>query len=193
MSDLLNSLTDEALLLMYAADELPSSDRAEVDRRLIASSELRAQLDQLRHLNGAVMSAIDSLDRADGITTDLASSRRVAREIRRHQTELAVRPAQSAPNPRRNLAWLTYPAAAAAAIAFVLLGLWGVGAFDSMIKVVVPPDQITRVQPRVDPDQHRDTILAELIGSFDSTRSAGDEESLRMRFSSDEDDRGLFF
>jgi len=48
MPSLLPNLTNESILVMYLAGELPEEDRAEVERLLTIDAVLRGQLDELQ-------------------------------------------------------------------------------------------------------------------------------------------------
>ena len=165
MSSLLHKLgSNEAILLMYLADELPREDRAEVERMVSADAGLRADLDRLRgvdELLAGAMSADGGMSRA----ADEMAVRRVLREMKRHQTELALRPQPAPPSTGRALPIWTYPIAAAAAALFMFIGLWGMGVieFDP-----VPGNGMARVEPGFVPDGGGDEemIASEAPGEF---------------------------
>src|SRR5687768_3642108 len=130
MSSLLHNLgSNEAILLMYLADELPREDRAEVERMLSSDAGLRAELDRLRGVDEMLSAAI-SADGSMSRAADQMAVRRVLREMKRHQTELALRPTPAAPTQERILPLWTVPFAAAAAALFLFIGLWGLGVIE---------------------------------------------------------------
>ena len=130
MSSLLHNLgSNEAVLLMYLADELPREDRAEVERMLSSDAALRADLDRLRGVD-EMLSAATSADGSMSRAANEMAVRRVLREMKRHQTELALRPVPAAPTPQRILPLWTVPFAAAAAALFLFIGLWGFGVIE---------------------------------------------------------------
>ena len=130
MSSLLHNLgSNEAILLMYLADELPREDRAEVERMLSSDAALRADLDRLRGVD-EMLSAATSADGSMSRAANEMAVRRVLREMKRHQTELALRPVPAAPTPQRILPLWTVPFAAAAAALFLFIGLWGFGVIE---------------------------------------------------------------
>jgi len=125
MKSLLNQLeNDEAILLMYVADELPASDRAEVDRRLTAEPALQEQLDSIRGLQDFTVSSLREIDgqRAAGHG---AGTRQVVRTIQRWN---AGRARERAAQPQKQAFRLHIPSwaypLAAAAIIVVAFGLW---------------------------------------------------------------------
>ncbi|HEX2972573.1 MAG TPA: hypothetical protein VHP11_09580 [Tepidisphaeraceae bacterium] len=130
MASLLEKLGDnQAILLMYLAEELPPQERAQVDQMLAADPSLRAELDQLLALQDFVAETLDGAETPIDIRSEEAAIRRVVREMRRHQVELLTRPIDLPAQTRRWPRW-AYSAAAAAAVVFMLIGLWGIGAFD---------------------------------------------------------------
>src|SRR5690242_14753817 len=76
MSSLLNQLqSDEAILLMYIADELPAADRAKIETRLDSDANLRARLAELRSLRDTVNTSLAHLDRVSPLPSDQAAAR----------------------------------------------------------------------------------------------------------------------
>ena len=131
MPEDLNHLSDDAVLMLYLADELSASQRAQVEKRLVTDAAFRAGCESLRILNSETRrfvsadSAASSTELADEMTV-----RRVVREMNKRRLELVARPAaSSAPRRRAYPAWI-YPLAACAAIVFLVLGMWGVGVID---------------------------------------------------------------
>jgi anti-sigma factor RsiW len=126
MKSVLNQLeSNEAILLMYLADELSAPDRAEVERRLSADAALREELESLRGAQDYAMSAMHALDGGHATALQGAASRRVVRAMQRWQAGRALERAAQPKNRGFRLyvpAW-SYPAAAAAAIILVL-GMW---------------------------------------------------------------------
>ena len=63
MTSLLHQLeNNEAILLMYLAEELPAEDRADVEQQLASDPALRAELEELRATHDGVTSTIERLD-----------------------------------------------------------------------------------------------------------------------------------
>jgi hypothetical protein len=133
MASILQQLeNNEAILLMYLADELPSEDRLEVEQMLRNDAGLRAMLDRLRETQRGSMSFLGELDAAIPLPDEDGAVRRLIRTMRKRQLELAARPAEAppaAPLHKRLPAW-AYPIVSVAAAIIIALGLWGVGVFD---------------------------------------------------------------
>jgi hypothetical protein len=134
MGDLTNQLQTnrEAILLLYLANELPAADRAELERILIADQSLRQDLERLGGLHEQVTMGLKELDAAHPLhMSEELSTRRVMRELRQFQLELTTRaPVQLEASTIRKWPRWVYPVAAAAAIIFMALFLWGVGLID---------------------------------------------------------------
>ncbi len=133
MASLIQELDNDALLLLYDADELPLEDRAELEVMLAADPGLRAGLAAVRRdaaTAAVVMSALERADPAAGASAagESAALRRLARAVRQWQVERLVhaRPATAAAAGRqpRFPTW-AYPAAAAASLVFATLAWWG--------------------------------------------------------------------
>ena len=128
MASLLHQLeTDEAVLLMYLADELPPEDRAEVDRRLAADAGLCAGLDRLRSAYESVAAAVERDDRLGRLPVpESVAVRRVGREMRQwHARRLAAAARPAVPAAMLRYPWWAYPLAAAASIILAFLVWWG--------------------------------------------------------------------
>ena len=124
MSNLLQELGPHGTLLLYLADELSPEDRAEVERRLLADPELRAELESLREAQALADSRLAALYAATPVDEG-AAVRNVSRALRQWQ----ARPRVAAPagaadaGPRRFPPW-AYPVAVAAAVALVAGVTW---------------------------------------------------------------------
>jgi hypothetical protein len=179
MSSLLHELkNDDALLMMYAAGELPATERAEVDGRLAADAPLRAQLGRLRQLEAVVAAHLEPANgSAEPAAAEEAAIRRTVREMRRFQLERATRPLPAAaPRIRRPPAW-SYPVIAVAASVMLLIGLWGAGALDELIpppgaQVSNPPP--TEPSPVVARDLERSFHLGRSMESLDEAAAHAD-------------------
>ena len=121
---MIEQLNNEAILLMYLADELPADDRLEVERMLESDQHLRAQLDEMQRTQELTADALARLDAAWPLpVSEQAAVRRTAREMR--QWLARPKEARRAAEPGRQLRypWWVYPTAAAASI-FVALLVW---------------------------------------------------------------------
>ena len=52
MADDLYQLNDDAVLMLYLADELSASQRSQIEKRLVTDAAFRATCESLRILNG---------------------------------------------------------------------------------------------------------------------------------------------
>jgi hypothetical protein len=124
----LQQLNNEAVLLMYLADELPQDDRADVEQKLATDPTLRAQLAVLEQAQEMFVTGMGRLDAAQPLPGELAAVRRITAAMRRNMLEYAAR--VSAPVVmRRGLRypWWAYPTVAAASIILAFLTWWGHG------------------------------------------------------------------
>jgi anti-sigma factor RsiW len=194
MTSILQKLdSQEAILLMYLADELPAADRAEVDRRLAAEPALRAELLALRLTHEQVMAGLEQLDAADRhAQADDLSARRIAREMSRRQVELAARPAVVAPAwRRRSWPWWAYSAASAAAMVFIIIGLWGAGVIDWIPDGSQPPKQRSDhgdIYANERPIASDAVVFAELQRSFGTGANRLDDADAHLRSVQNEDE-----
>lgn len=181
MSDITNQLqTDRtAVLLLYLADELPHEDRAELEQILLHDRSLRADLDRLAELQSKVVGGLEDLDSATPLhMSDDISTRRVLREMRRFQLELKSRaPVQLEASTIRHWPTWIYPMAAAAAIIFAVLGLWGVGVIDFQPTLA---EQDRSRMPHYDTDEppmYRDPVAQDRLQRILLASFGGVEES----------------
>lgn len=137
MASILRQLeNNEAILLMYLADELPSEDRLEVEQMLRNDAGVRDMLGRLRETQRRGESILGELDAATPLPEEDGAVRRLMRNLRKRQLELAARPAEApvlVPLHKRMPAW-AYPVISVAAAIIIALGLWGVGVFDFGVK-----------------------------------------------------------
>ena len=128
MQSVLNQLeNNDAVLLMYLADELPAADRAEVERMLAVDAALRGQLEHLRAAYGSISDALARDDRAARpAVSEAAAVRRVGRAMRQwHARRLAAVPAPERRTSPLRYPWWAYPLAAAASVVIAFLVWWG--------------------------------------------------------------------
>lgn len=124
MPSLLQQLANnEAVLLMYLADELPADDRAEVEQMLQTDANLRAERDHLLQAHRGVMDGIARDDLSLRLPPADLTLRRLSRRIRQWEVDQQIPEEPELLASRRWPIW-RYPAAAAAAIAIALLVWW---------------------------------------------------------------------
>src|SRR5580765_4655168 len=129
MRSILDQLeSNEAVLLMYLADELPAADRVEIDKRLVADAALRAELETLRSAHETMSQSFAALDASKPLpgTAAAATERRLSRVFRQWHADQMRMQAQQ---PVRVAAWRrfgwAYPWAAAAVIVIGYIVWWG--------------------------------------------------------------------
>jgi anti-sigma factor RsiW len=180
MADLANQLQSdrEAVLLLYLANELASQDRGELERILTGDQSLRQDLERLRALQAEVAGGLRDLDSAEPLhASDDFSTRRVVREMRRLQLELTSRaPVQLEASSLRVWPRWVYPVGAAAAVIFIVLGMWGVGIIDFQPTLA---EQDRSHMPHYDNDDfplYRDQIVQERLQRILLASFGGGEE-----------------
>jgi anti-sigma factor RsiW len=129
MRSLLEQLdSNESILLMYLADELPAADRVEIDKRLAADESLRAQLETLQKAQQSMTEGFAALDASQQLseTATAATQRQISRAIRQwHADRLRAQAQQPIRIPAwRRFGW-AYPWAAAAVLAIGYVVWWG--------------------------------------------------------------------
>lgn len=127
MRSLLQQLeNNEAILMMYLADELDPQDRHEVEQLLAADKGLADQLQQMQadqFVASAFLSTADGPAAADSSASQ-RRLRQVSRLINHWNVERLARPAQVPQHRRVAMPWWSYPVAAAAVLCLVLCW-WG--------------------------------------------------------------------
>ncbi|MGE5607881.1 MAG: anti-sigma factor family protein [Bacillota bacterium] len=157
MAGLLENLGDNhAILLMYLAQELPAQERAQVEQMLATDPSLRAELDELRATQDFVAHALQAAEVPPDARAEDAAVRRVVREMRRYQLELMARPAEPSIERRMWPRWV-YPVGAAAALIFMMIGLWGAGIFDRIFDLQPQPNS-TALSVSVASNEATDTV-----------------------------------
>ncbi len=107
---------NEAILLMYLADELPPDDRQEVEQMLASDPSLRAELEILRQTQELAFDALRSLDgMTRPVMMPMAAQRRVGDLIRRW-INIHYKPADELVSSSRQLPWRRIGVAIAASL-----------------------------------------------------------------------------
>ncbi|HEX4123251.1 MAG TPA: hypothetical protein VHY37_00885 [Tepidisphaeraceae bacterium] len=149
---------NEAVLLMYLAEELPTEDRAEIERMLAGDESLRGQLASVRLAQEATERTLRALDAASprgarsglesGSAGEAAAIRRIHRSMHSHLLrKLAERPAAPAAKRGLRYPWWCYPTAAIAASVLAFLVWWGNNANGPQ---TIPPYHVAGSQRFVD-------------------------------------------
>src|SRR5437868_6016440 len=123
MSSILQQLHDDdaAMLLMYLADELPTDERQQIDRRLDGDPELRQRLALLRDAQAQVIAGMDHLDDASELPVrESTATARAAAAIRQWQIERVV---DIQPAIRRHNRYRLMGVYASAAVATIVIGI----------------------------------------------------------------------
>ena len=127
MTSLLHQLeNNEAILLMYVADELSAEDRAEVEQMLSSDAGMRAELERLVAVREAAIAAIASADEATRLPVgENVAVRRVMRMMRQWQIDHAQAPPPEESVSELRFPWWSYPLTTAAAVLIAFLVWWG--------------------------------------------------------------------
>jgi hypothetical protein len=130
---------DQAILLMYLADELGAADRAAVDARLASDVNLRVELQELQAMEQAMGQSLAALDASQPIAERSApTQRKVFRHIRQWQADrmaAAALAARSSVRKRSRFMWQLLPLGTAAAL--VGLMIWWTWTNDPQL----PPEE----------------------------------------------------
>jgi anti-sigma factor RsiW len=128
MSSLIQELeNNEALLLMYIADELPAQDRIEVEQMLASDESLRREAERIRASYDFSMNSIASLDSKSVSLSgeNMFAVRRACRAMRQWHVDKLSRIPASLPVIKRKLPLWVYSAATAAMLMIAGLIWWG--------------------------------------------------------------------
>ncbi len=128
MPPLLQQLeNNEAVLLMYLADELPSEDRLEVEQMIASDPGMERELKQLRLAQQTVLSGLNDLDQATPMpVSESVTLRQVSRVMKQWHVDRFTRPPQVAEvRPQLRFPWWVYPCASAASILIATMVWWG--------------------------------------------------------------------
>jgi anti-sigma factor RsiW len=160
--------SNEAILLMYLADELRASDRAEVGEMLKADANLRAQLESLRAAQETVMDGLAELDRSAHLALPAANAQRRAVRLMNQWVQERRKPKPSEDRVIRAFPWMR-GSLAAAAMLMIGFFLW----------VVYHPVAIPNVPPvaviATDDVAERVELLKDTLNVSDA-----DENDLRV-------------
>ena len=130
MQSLLEKLeNNEAVLMMYLADELPAEDRAEVDSQLQNDPQLRDELARLRQADQSLIRAVESVQSLPAESRHHRIVQQVTLAMMQQQSRKDERARQSSDSApaRRSLRipnWV-YPIATAAMVLIAFIAYWG--------------------------------------------------------------------
>ena len=127
MTSLLHQLeNNEAILLMYVADELSAEDRADVEQQLATDAGLRAELERVRALQTSSFATLGEVDANTRLpVSENVAVRRAARMIRQWQVDHAMAPPPDEQIKELRFPWWSYPLTTAAAVLIAFLVWWG--------------------------------------------------------------------
>jgi len=121
---------NEAILLMYLANELPAQDRNEVEHMLERDGQLRLELAEIQQAYTGSYGVMRQADETTPPTSPFSAARAVGDVLRARQSDM---PSVDDHEERRHVHWIAYPIAAAAALAIGMF-LWWQTARDDMMK-----------------------------------------------------------
>ncbi len=123
MSTLLTNLeNNEAVLLMYLANELPAEDRTEVEAMLDRDAQMRDQLDAIRAGYESLKQMMNDADATVHLHSGFSSARAVGDAVRAKHA--AMPSLDDKDEYRRRFSMWWYPVAAAAMLALGMLMWW---------------------------------------------------------------------
>jgi len=127
MASILEQLdSDESILLMYLARELPEAQRLKVEQRVAAEPALRAKLEELGAMHESLSGALESVPAQPMTLKHAAMVRQIRRQIDQwHARQLAAQAAAArARDKGLRYPWYAYPLAMAAAIMIAFVVWW---------------------------------------------------------------------
>jgi anti-sigma factor RsiW len=159
MSSYLEQLeNNEAILLMYLTEELPTEDRAQVEQMLARDAGLRAELEQIRALYAGAMGRLDELEAAHESGVSQATSlRNVSRLMKQWQVNRLVSAPLQMPRKTRHVGMWMIPASVAAA-AILVIGWWAMQPQTHTTTennlLAAASDESVLVSPALQPEDH---------------------------------------
>jgi len=123
--------SDEAVLLMYLAGELPGAEQEEIEARLEKEEPLRGKLEEMRATQERVLGGMGELDASASSRWDgrqEMAAKNVTAMMRQWQVD-RMRAAAAMGNgngPKRHAPWWAYSSAAAALILIGWVAWWGI-------------------------------------------------------------------
>jgi hypothetical protein len=178
MSDELNQFeNDQAILLMYLADELSAEARAEVEGRLAEDGKLREELESLRVAQGLIWAGLTELDRSTRPPVPESVGERRAGRLVREWAEAAEKLPAPIPLPRRQVAWVRL-SLAAAALLLVGFFLWPGSSSTNMAIKKLPSDSTSDVADAPSTEPSQDEEMSMLNDSFGANSALGDDASM---------------
>jgi hypothetical protein len=186
MTSLLHQLeNNEAILMMYLADELPAEDRADVEQMLAADASLRAELEELRRVHEGFIGGMEQLDVEVRLpVSESVAVRRATRMLRQWQVE-HVNGAAAEEEPVRELRfpWWSYPLTTAAAVLIAFLVWWG-NRGDRFEK---PAPNYQMASDTIPPQDYQDWNGERIANELQASFEISDEELLRMAINAEVD------
>jgi anti-sigma factor RsiW len=168
---------NEAILVMYLANELEPEDRAEVEQMLAADSALRAELAQLQEAQNSVHHILQQMDATSSLPAGADSTaRRISRLMKQRQLDLLSAEPLLTPRHRRHIPWWVYWVASAAAAVVAVVVWWGmqnpeVKLANSTSVSALSDDDIREQQEQVD------LLRSTMANADDSGPSIADAEN----------------
>lgn len=140
--------SDQAIILMYVADELSPGDRAQVEQRLLVDAAFRSQFEELQNSQSEIEEGIASLDAVQPLPVSLGSSQaKLSRLFKQWHTDRLAR-RRDPVDTRSIFAKLApaYPFVAAAALFCGFIVWWGLRDDGQMPPVAATTNMIDLLQ-----------------------------------------------
>jgi len=194
-------LDRDALLMLYAADELSPAQAAELEGQLAADPSLAAQLQRIRDLLSHADDAVRAIDEAQRLPVSTAVAARSAARIMQQWSVDRLRNRVTAEKKVTGVPWWIYPSAAAAVLIVGFLIWSGRQEVPSMPSLNPTPDSVATAesapvdgQPTTDPE---DLLAAQLSAAIESSNNsialAVDNSAQASAQADSTDDSGAFF
>lgn len=177
MRSILDQLdSDEAVLLMYLADELPPGDRARVEKRLAEQQSFRSLLNELATAQQIMQRMFEETDARQTLAGNVAASqRKLTRMIRQWAADQALHREKTQQRAGRRLRF--WPLAAAAAVVALISGVIWWGLEPEEVRVSAVPQELIESARR---SEQAMAISLALDFSFEDSSLGEVERELRM-------------